>query len=392
MAGRACILASLTLLFGACSSPLFFGAGTSSLKDVTSYPMVNVWIKGNAVAGVPSFRIAQSMVNVGQLYVPGEEIAAYTSVMFGGEGPGIEPGSDLFHNDTWLLSRREGEQPWWSPCVSATSKTVPPGRILHTMVSLSNGSVLLFGGFGYPPTLETWWPSMSDLWILQPGSCVWRQIVPAAEDPWPMARAGHTAVMYNTSMVVFGGCGALVRGHNRPLCHNSTFQYNDVWVFDIETLTWRLQNTTGDTTPKPRYNHLAVALGDQLFVTVGQDDNWSDRHKNPPHFQDNDALEQDDDDDAPQQVVKLYHLREVWSLNLTSWIWTRMPDGPSDEHGSSITLSGKGTITAYRDDEGAPRRECVCICVCVYMHMRERITSPVSDVCFLPTCTTTYLD
>lgn len=47
-------------------------------------------------------------------------------------------------------------------------------------------------------------------------------------------------------MVVFGGCGNLARGHDRPLCHNSSFQYNDVWVFDIDSLRWSSQDTTGD--------------------------------------------------------------------------------------------------------------------------------------------------
>lgn len=160
------------------------------------YPVVNTWIKGSAVAGVPPFRVAQSTVNVGKMYIPGETNTAYASVMFGGEGPGYLPGTIMFYNDTWILSRRDGQQPWWSLCESS-SGIAPPGRNFHTMVPLGNSSVLLFGGFGYTINSGAWWPSMDDLWKLDANTCEWTNLTVTRQpnDPWPSPRGPHRCLL-----------------------------------------------------------------------------------------------------------------------------------------------------------------------------------------------------
>lgn len=90
--------------------------------------------------------------------------------------------------------------------------------------------------------------------------------VPAIEGVPPCARGGHSAVLADTHLLVFGG---------HYFGGDGTFVYlNDLYRLDLNTSTWyeivfKEQNAV---LPKPRYNHSALLLnsGTRMFVFGGR--------------------------------------------------------------------------------------------------------------------------
>ncbi len=64
---------------------------------------------------------------------------------------------------------------------------------------------------------------------------------------------GHTAVLFDSTLVIFGGRISPAQ----PL--------NDVWALDIPTYTWRCIHCKG-VAPSARFRHTAVAFGSCLQV------------------------------------------------------------------------------------------------------------------------------
>jgi len=88
-----------------------------------------------------------------------------------------------------------------------------------------------------------------------------------ANEPWswsrvdaagmhPSAREGHAALEVGNKIFIFGGCVQGIR------C------FNDVHIFDTDTLTWSQEPFTGDA-PEPRGGHSAVLVGTDVFVFGG---------------------------------------------------------------------------------------------------------------------------
>merc|ERR1719456_128659 len=72
----------------------------------------------------------------------------------------------------------------------------------------------------------------------------------------PSAREGHAAVEVGNKIFLFGGCVQGIR------C------FNDVHIFDTDTLTWSQEPFTGDA-PEPRGGHSATLVGTDIFVFGG---------------------------------------------------------------------------------------------------------------------------
>jgi len=72
----------------------------------------------------------------------------------------------------------------------------------------------------------------------------------------PSPRRGHSATMVDPYMVVFGGC------------FMETKCFNDLYFFDIVQKTWMTVPTSGDI-PSPRQGHGAVLYGSTLWVFGG---------------------------------------------------------------------------------------------------------------------------
>lgn len=84
----------------------------------------------------------------------------------------------------------------------------------------------------------------------------------------PSAREGHAAVEVGNKIYVFGGCVQGIR------C------FNDVHIFDTDTLTWSQEPFTGDA-PEPRGGHSATLVGTDVFIFGGanSDTTYGDAYK-----------------------------------------------------------------------------------------------------------------
>ncbi|XP_065286779.1 uncharacterized protein [Dermacentor albipictus] len=134
----------------------------------------------------------------------------------------------------------------------------PPCLQEHTVVSWK-GKLYVFGGeVGFASTGET------PLWIFDTGSCTWRKHPGGGERQRPTGRRGHTSVVYNGAMHVFGGYQDL-RGSSSQL-----------WAFRFDTEQWELTcgeggNGGGDH-PPARHNHSCVVHQGAMWVYGGLTD------------------------------------------------------------------------------------------------------------------------
>jgi hypothetical protein len=74
----------------------------------------------------------------------------------------------------------------------------------------------------------------------------------------PSARSGHSAVVFENVMYIFGGKSA----DDQPL--------GDLYEFNFENLKWTKIHTTG-TAPSPRYDYSAVVYKESIFIFGGTD-------------------------------------------------------------------------------------------------------------------------
>lgn len=138
----------------------------------------------------------------------------------------------------------------------------PAARWDHTLAAdPETGQLLLFGGRdanGAP---------FGDTWVYTVAENAWTPVA----GPAPSPRFGQAVALdaANRALYLFGG-----------QADGATF-FNDVWRFDLDTLTWA-EIPTGDTRPATRYGTSAVLDSDgQVIVSHGFtfdgrfDDTWS---------------------------------------------------------------------------------------------------------------------
>jgi len=85
-------------------------------------------------------------------------------------------------------------------------------------------------------------------------SWTWSRVDPSGVQP--SAREGHAAVEVGNKIFVFGGCVQGIR------C------FNDVHIFDTDSLEWTQEPFTGDA-PEPRGGHSATLVGTDIFIFGG---------------------------------------------------------------------------------------------------------------------------
>eukprot|EP00904_Undaria_pinnatifida_P012674 jgi/Undpi1/8537/HiC_scaffold_25.g11003.m1 len=117
------------------------------------------------------------------------------------------------------------------------------------------------------------------------------------------ARGGHTCVVADFQLVVFGG--TYYKGDGK-------FVYlDDVWVLDIESMMWQEVRCGGDI-PNPRYGHSCHLVGSRMFIVGGKGPNG-----------------------------QLY--RDVHFLDLVDWTWVAVnatSTGPSPRFWQASVLVG----------------------------------------------------
>ena len=179
-------------------------------------------------------------------------------------------------------------------------------RTGHSIV-IYNGKIYLFGGAddsGY----------LNDVWEYNISSRIWTELSPSGTPP--AARAFHTAIEYSGKMYVFGGLDV-------------SSSYNDLYELDLSTFAWSSPSTTGGP-PDIRFNHTAIEYTGKMYIFAGV--------TNDP----------------------LFWFNDVWELNLTTFAWllksttgtapTIRQGGTAIEYsGKMYTFGGRKNPTYYND-------------------------------------------
>lgn len=121
----------------------------------------------------------------------------------------------------------------WQSIEAANS---PPARFGATMTQVSDHEVLLYGGEGEDGKLN-------DLWILDTNTWTWYEVVPANEPP--PARRDHCAWYYDGAVYIAGGVGA----DGRPR--------RDLYRYYVEENTWE----RGPDAPEDFWGAYATVYG-----------------------------------------------------------------------------------------------------------------------------------
>ena len=81
----------------------------------------------------------------------------------------------------------------------------------------------------------------------------------------PTPRIGHTAVLYENKIVIFGG-----EGPNKEL-------FNEIFSYDLSTSTWSKIQSVGSL-PAPRSYHTACINQDNMIIFggIGEDNQFFD--------------------------------------------------------------------------------------------------------------------
>jgi len=132
----------------------------------------------------------------------------------------------------------------------------PAGRLCHTAVVLDN-KMYIYGGHITQPSSEYFHTVKQDLYEYNLMTREWRELPVGEGAP---RRTEHTAVVYNNSMVVFGG-------------YSGNSYENSVMVFDFDTMQWRQLVTKGES-PSARSAHTAVIVGSSMYIFGG----WNGNH------------------------------------------------------------------------------------------------------------------
>lgn len=101
---------------------------------------------------------------------------------------------------------------------------------------------------------------LNDLYILNIKNGQYSWEIPITYGECPPPRESHTAVAWHDKtvgrhyLIIYGGMSGCRLG--------------DLWILDIETLSWSRPKTQG-TAPLPRSLHSATLIGDKMYIFGG---------------------------------------------------------------------------------------------------------------------------
>ena len=146
---------------------------------------------------------------------------------------------------------------------AAGGSTLPPARSGHSLVTLEDGTLLLFGG-GPDENVcnDVYRVSVQETTGAegQRTLCASYSLLPVdhTKSRTPYERDRHSAWVYQGFMHVFGGED--VHG----------YMYSDIWMFDHNALTWHeRQKAPRGTHPSPRRGQTCTAVGDTVWLFGG---------------------------------------------------------------------------------------------------------------------------
>eukprot|EP01061_Rhynchopus_euleeides_P014296 TRINITY_DN24810_c0_g1_i1.p1 TRINITY_DN24810_c0_g1~~TRINITY_DN24810_c0_g1_i1.p1 ORF type:complete len:628 (+),score=216.51 TRINITY_DN24810_c0_g1_i1:167-2050(+) len=156
----------------------------------------------------------------------------------------------LFHQSLKSVNRIKG------------TKVMPTSRFGHTAVVHGDVMVIFGGRDGR---------CNDDLWTYNFVEKKWTHLnanAPKGQTDRPKARAGHTAVVMDGKMLMFGGVAESPAGMH-------SCWLNDLWSLDLTTFKWSLQRSKGGRLPCGRKGHTAVTHKQSMFVFGGGQDDMS---------------------------------------------------------------------------------------------------------------------
>ncbi|KAF0685977.1 Aste57867_22180 [Aphanomyces stellatus] len=201
-------------------------------------------------------------------------------VVFGGVS-----GDDdsIVRNDTWEFDLNAST---WKPLAEA-----PARRSHHVAVmretpvemyifgGLVQTSEMLQRGGTLAQTNDVWHlalPSQNDT-----AAAVWVRVHDGHSSQAPCNRSEATAVLYDDSMIVFGG--VRYGDGTAPMFTQPKIDLNDLWAFDFESKTWMEIEPASDTRPPPpRFGHAASVIAVDVMAHMAvfggrqmiQGDSW----------------------------------------------------------------------------------------------------------------------
>ncbi|KAI0269791.1 galactose oxidase [Gloeopeniophorella convolvens] len=148
-----------------------------------------------------------------------------------------------------------------------TSGDVPP-KLVGASTTVVGDKVYLYGG-----RLVTERRMVTDMYIFDLKALNWEKIVAPPDDHTPAQRYFHSADSWKGYLIIFGGMGL------KPDADESSEDLcvlNDICFYDIAAnswmpSSWSLRENPQIPPPKPRYAHLSSISGDRLFIIGGQD-------------------------------------------------------------------------------------------------------------------------
>jgi len=190
------------------------------------------------------------------------------------------------------------------------------------------------------------------------GTVIFR--TPLASGKFPSARGGHSTVLFEQRLVVFGG-------HYHK--GDGVFVYeNDTYVLNLRTLKWKLVRTKGDV-PRARYGHSATVFGDEMYVFGGRGSggkNFRDmdclnlktmtwrkiRSANalPPGRSGHSATLIGDKIVIFGGFDGKRTIDDLWVFNIATTTWMRPRTtgrGPKSRHGHTCVLSEEGGLVVF---------------------------------------------
>jgi len=240
------------------------GSGGSSFSGRAIPP--NNWAQITPAGASPPPRLAHAAASVANryLYVHG-----------GLYGSGNQSLSDL-----WRYDERNDE---WDHI--ATTGDAPSARLHHSLVSVDDTRLVLFGGFNYFNT-QPQHTGLGDMYSLDLATFVWTRLdTTAGGAARPTPRGAHDAVVVGSYMWVFGGFERI----------GVTDHHEELWRWDTVAHTWA--NMTQAAGPEGRIGFAMADLDDTLYLFGGgcesagqcndtlayntQTSTWT--HRSPPH-------------------------------------------------------------------------------------------------------------
>ena len=171
---------------------------------------------------------------------------------------GVSYPQNNFFNDVFIVDQADTLTPstidsyaiTWEH--QQTTGLGPTPRADHTAIAISETKMLVFGGRSMASGFLRY---LNDAYILDTSSTppTWEKLYTTG--PKPGVRSGHTAVVHQNKMYVFGG-------------QSDQGYYNDLFALDLGNYHWEKVKSVGKL-PEPRAGHVAVIHGDRIFITCG---------------------------------------------------------------------------------------------------------------------------